>query len=212
MKPLCLPLLCLLLWCGVGEQILAQTPTRARTENGKDVLLFPDGTWKYAEEAKAKGLSNGRYQRPAGSKKLFKPNRGDFGVWYDESKWRIASRQADEPTRTKFDLLSGDAYALVISEGLSIPLMSLRQIAIDNAKAAAKDARVVFEEKRVVNGMEALFMQIDGTIQEIPFTYLGYYYGGKQGAIQVITFTGQNLVGKYKSEMEDFLNGLEVYP
>jgi hypothetical protein len=132
-------------------------------------------------------------------------------VWYDAKKWKISASNSEGGSRTEFNLLGGDGYAIVIAEGLAIPLTSLKLAAIENAKAASKDAKVVFEESRTVNGIEVLCMQIDGTIQDIPFTYLGYYYGGKLGAIQVITYTGQNLLNKYKQEMEEFLNGLEVY-
>jgi len=211
MKPVFLSLLLLLLCFSGYQQTLAQAPTRARTEGGREVVLFPDGTWKFADEAKAKEPSDRRHQKSIGAKTLFKPSRGSFGLWYDEKKWKMAPSQSEQGSRTGFNLLDGDGYAIVIAEGLAIPLASLRQAAIGNAKAASKDAKVVFEESRTVNGTEVLFMQIDGTIQDIPFTYLGYYYGGKQGAIQVITYTGQSLVSKYKQEMEDFLNGLEVY-
>jgi hypothetical protein len=61
------------------------------------------------------------------------------------------------------------------------------------------------------NGKEILCMKIDGTIEQIPFRYYGYYYGGKQGTIQLLTYTGQGLFEKYEADFLDFLNGLEIY-
>jgi hypothetical protein len=210
MKRLCIAVLFLSVCCDY-QSTLAQTPTRARTENGKEVLLFPNGTWKSVEEARTKESPNNRYQKAIGATTLFKPERGNFGVWYDEKKWKIGTNQTELGSRTGFNLLRGDGYALVIAEGLQMPLSALRQAAIGNATAVSKDAKVIVEETRTVNGNQVLFMQIDGTIQDIPFSYLGYYYSGKQGAIQVITYTGQSLVSKYRLDMEEFLNGLEVY-
>lgn len=63
---------------------------------------------------------------------------------------------------------------------------------------------------RVVNGIETLCLQIEGTITKIPITQYGYYYGGKEGTIQVITFTRQNLFSIYREEFTNFLNGLVV--
>jgi len=42
--------------------------------------------------------------------------------------------------------------------------------------------------------------------------YYGYYYGGNEGTIQVITYTGKNLFNKYQQELTNFLNGLVVNP
>ena len=99
---------------------------------------------------------------------------------------------------------------MVLSEGISIPISSLKKIALENAKAVAPDSKIVSEETRIVNGKEVLCLILEGTVEQIPFTYYGYYYGGKQGTIQVITFTGQSLFAKYKKEFTEFLNGLEI--
>ncbi len=192
----------------LGSQVLAQSVIRARTETGKDVILYPDGTWKYPpEESQPKHDSN--YSKPASSRASYKPERGDFVIWYDEAKWRLQPRR-EADARAHFSLVGTDGYAMIISEGLPIPLESLKRIALDNAKEAAPDAKLVSEERRIVNGKELLCLVFEGTIQQIPFTYYGYYYGGKQGAIQVLTFTGQSLFAKYKKDFTDFLNGLEI--
>jgi hypothetical protein len=44
----------------------------------------------------------------------------------------------------------------------------------------------------------------------VPFTYLGYYYGGPKATIQVVTYTGRNLFGEYRKDFEELLNGLQV--
>lgn len=76
---------------------------------------------------------------------------------------------------------------------------------------AAADAKVSKEETRVVNGKQVLAMVIEGTVEEIPFTYYGYYYSGKQGAIQLVGFTGQNVFAKYEAEFTKLLDGPEIY-
>ena len=72
------------------------------------------------------------------------------------------------------------------------------------------NAKFVNEETHIVNGKEVLCMTTEANVQGIAFTYYGYYYAGKTGTVQVITFTGQNLFTDYKSDMEAFLNGLEI--
>lgn len=170
--------------------------------------MLPDGTWKYVPEASP--ASSAPASKPEESKTLFKAAQGGFGIWYDNAKWVIVN-EADNQGRVHFKLKRGDAYAFVLVEEISIPISTLREVALENAKAAAPDARIIFEENRTVNKTQVLCMKIEGTVKGIPFRYYGYYYGGKQGTIQVLTFTGQNLFAKYEQDFTDFLNGLEIY-
>ena len=38
-------------------------------------------------------------------------------------------------------------------------------------------------------------------------TYFGYYYSNSKGTVQFVAFTSKNLFPKYKTEMENLLNG-----
>ena len=158
--------LSLLLVFIVGSTVIGQTPIKARTESGKDVILLPDGTWKYAPEAtkEAPRVVN----KPAGATTLYKAPRGAFGIWYDDTKW-LLKREPDDNGRIQFKLKRGDAYALILIEEIGIPLATLKEAALENAKAAAPDARIIFEETRTVNKHEVLCMKIDGTVKGIPF-------------------------------------------
>jgi len=201
------PLLLALLFV-VHHHASGQNVIHARTEAGKDVILYPDGTWKNAAEATTP-KSGSDYTRPSSARASYKTERGEFVIWYDETKWRLAQRRTDEDI-VHFGLVHTDGYAMIVTDGLQIPTEGLQEIALSNAKGAAPDAKIASEEMRVINGKKVLCLVIEGTIQQIPFTYYGYYYGGKQGTIQLITFTGQSLFPKYKKEFTDFLNGLEI--
>jgi hypothetical protein len=49
-------------------------------------------------------------------------------------------------------------------------------------------------------------MEMLGTIQGVKFKYLGYYYSDDSGSTQYLTYTGANLVEKYQTDIENFLN------
>ena len=199
---------CLLFVLIGGGTVLCQTPIKARTESGKEVILLPDGTWKYVTEASPE--SSSAASKPIGATTLFKAPQGGFGIWYDKTKWTMEP-QTDDQGRLQFKLKRGDAYAIVLIEELNIPLATLKEVALQNAKEAAADAQIVFQETRTVNKKEVLCMKLDGTIKGISFRYYGYYYGGKLGSIQLLTFTGRDLFSKYEQDLTDFLNGLEIY-
>ena len=68
----------------------------------------------------------------------------------------------------------------------------------------------VREKRRRVNGTEVLMLEIDTSLRGVPLTYLGYFYGGSPGTVQLLTFTGRNLVDEFRADFEEFLNGLTV--
>ena len=106
--------------------------------------------------------------------------------------------------------LGGDVYSMVIYEELEIPVKQLSQIALDNAASVAKDIQMIDREYRVVNSDTVVCMQMEGTTQGIGMVYYSYYYSNKNGSIQFHTFTGKSLLGKYKSAIEDLLNGFMI--
>tara|TARA_B110000091_G_scaffold109341_1_gene118544 strand:- start:682 stop:1020 length:339 start_codon:yes stop_codon:yes gene_type:complete len=109
-----------------------------------------------------------------------------------------------------FDLKNGDLYAMIIPEKAEIPLLSLRELAISNAKDVAVDVKVDSEEYRTVNGIKVLMLQMSGTTQGVKFKYYSYYYSSSKGVVQVVTYTSLNLFESYKNKMEKFLNGFVV--
>lgn len=191
-----------------ASTLMGQTSIKARTESGKEVILLSDGTWKYATEVSPRPTSAA--SKPAGATTLFKAPQGGFGVWYDSTKWAMQPQHEDRG-RVEFKLKRGDAYAIILIEELEIPIATLKEAAFQNAKDAAPDAQIILEETRTVNNKQLLCMKLDGTVKGIPFRYYGYYYGGKQGSIQLLTFTGRELFPKYEQDLADFLNGLEIY-
>ena len=100
---------------------------------------------------------------------------------------------------------------MAINEAIKVPLESLADLALTNAQDAASDAQIIKQEYRVVNGKKVMFMQINGTAQNIKFSYLGYYYSDDSGTSQFVVFTGQNLVNKYKEEILNLLNGFTTF-
>lgn len=201
-------LLSLLLLFGFAPAF-AQNPIKARTEAGRDVLLFPDGTWKYTGDEPPPPARNGVVVRPSSATAKVQTPRGDFVIWYDETKWQLENRTTDDD-RLNFRLRHTDGYAMVLAEGLPMPMATLKMVAVKNAQDAAPDAKLISDEIRIIGGKEVKALIIEGTVSGIPFRYYGYYYSGRQGTIQFITFTGQNLFERYKVDFTNLLNGLEI--
>jgi hypothetical protein len=210
MKTIPSAFLALLLLVSAASSAVPQTPIKARTESGKEVILSPDGTWKYVTENDPHSRTGTAMTKPAGAKSVFKGEHGGFSVWYDDTKWLKASQPPDAEGRTEFKLKRGDGYAIVIVEELGMPTSTLKELVLENARSAAPDTKIVFEESRTVNGKEVLCLKMEGSIKGINFRYFGYYHGGKNGSIQVITYTATQLFAKYEQDFLEFLNGLQI--
>ncbi|MFO1372841.1 MAG: hypothetical protein U1F42_10785 [Candidatus Competibacteraceae bacterium] len=136
--------------------VLAQE--KAVTESGKKILLYPDGTWKPEQTSSEAPTKSGAYSRPVSATAKADINRGKYFIYYDPKKWR--QKGSEEGGRSSFEYIHGDCGAIIIAERLQIPLESLKEIAIQNAKKAAPDASVSSEEMRTVNGKQVLVLQM----------------------------------------------------
>ena len=135
---------------------------------------------------------------------------GTFTLTLKPGVWRKNPKPTVPISEVEFVHKDGDAMAMVVAERIQIPLATLRRAVVSRIQDQDKDAKVVEEEKRTVNGSPVLFLTINAKVQGIAFTYVYYLYSGKEGAIQVIAFTGQNLFKDFRPDLEEFLNGFEL--
>lgn len=190
----------------------------AVTDTGKVVILNTDGTWKYADKNSTNKIdSNKTATKIETNKEIFsKPNKSTFllkssvnksAYWINTDKWSFKKSPKAEETEYALKLKGRDLYAMTVTEEIEIKVEELAKVAVENAKEVAKDLKVVKKEYRVVNGKKVIFMQMQGSMRSIKFTYLGYYYSDKSGSTQLVAYTATALVPKYKKEIFNLLNG-----
>jgi len=206
MKKLILLSLILLGFLQVDAQI------NALTENGDQVILFDNGTWKYVEKTQDEDdkpipENKKKFKKSSTASFLVKSNIVNVGVWIDPKKWTFSKGTDKDDYEFEFERRGEDLYGMLIAEKVQIPLSTLVDIALENARSVSPDIHIVKKEYRNVNGVKVLMMQMAGTIQGVKFTYYGYYYSNSHGTIQLLMFTGSSLFDIYKDEIEEFLNG-----
>jgi hypothetical protein len=177
-------------------QVLTSTPTGEFDRNFKGLTDFLNGL-----EVSDKDLP------PAGTEAELALN-STISVKYDQKKWK--RREVVEAGRFSFAHSSGDGYALVTFERWPVPVDTLPDIALKRVRETDPEASIVFREKRRVSGVDVWFLKIEAVISSIPFTYYGYYYGDKNGTVQVLAYTARTLISEYDKEFMTFLNGLVV--
>jgi hypothetical protein len=184
--------------------LVAQTP--ATTFDGKAVMLYDNGTWKYAAADTVSRPATG--SAPSAVRDQITILDGKAILRYDPNKWR--ETPSDHPGRFMLTHVKGDGLAMVIAEHLDMQIDTLVRVALENARSAAPDVQVLKRTGLRVKGKEMVEMQFSGTLRGVPFTYLGRYYSGKEGSFQVLTFTGTSLFAEYEADFRELLGGFEV--
>ena len=185
---------------------------KAVTENGDEVLLFNDGTWKPSDSvgmnSKPIKTNPKAFTKSSKSGFLLKSTKFNIGVWLDAKKWKFEKATSNEAAEYELRMKDSDLYGMVIAEKMEIPLETLKNIAINNGRQVSADLVIQNEEYRTVNGLKVLHLQMAGTMQGVKFFYYGYYYSNANGTLQFVTYSAQNLLNTYKADIEDLLNGL----
>lgn len=184
---------------------------KAVTKTGDKVTLFADGTWEYEDKVLVDwdeiSVNSKKFKKKTNSDFLVESTKIDIGIWLDPKKWTFEKSGSNEASEYSFTLRDEDLYAMLISEKMEIPIETLKEIVLENAKAAAPNAKISKQEYRNVNGTEILMLQMNGSARGIDFVYFGYYFSNENGTVQLLTYTAKNMFDTYYEEMEDFLNG-----
>ncbi|MEM9156263.1 MAG: hypothetical protein AAGB13_14710 [Cyanobacteria bacterium P01_F01_bin.33] len=184
-------------------------PIEATTSDGKTVILNDDGTWQFKRLA---GFTDGDELRskPSSATEKLTSSKGFVELWFDPQSWRVDPDNDNDAAEFGLNHASGDAYALVIVERLNMPMSALKQVALENARKVSSDIQIVREESRSINDVDMMVMQLEGTVQDIPFTFYGAYWVGDAGSLQVVTYTGQNLFEEFEPELTKLLDGISI--
>jgi len=185
---------------------------QAVTDTGEKVILNSDGTWVYADKAPKAAqkieTNKKKFEKPGDATFLVKSTRNNSAYWINSDKWTFKKAQENAAAEYQFHLKGKDLFGMAITEEIEMPMESLADAALSNARNAASDAKIVMQEYRIVNGKKVIYMQMNCTIKGINFIYNGYYYSNSSGSTQLVAYTAANTAAKYMPEINDFLNGL----
>ncbi len=184
----------------------------AITETGDMVILYDDGTWSYLHkdtiDADDININPEKFSLSDSSPFLLKSTRINMGCYLDPLKWTFEKTNENEAAEYEINNMELGLYGMMITEKLDLPLESLANIALDNARDAAPDVKVTEKQYRYVNGLKVLMMRMTGTIQDMKFSYYGYYYSTPKGATQFLVYSSEEIVNNNIAEIEQLLNGL----
>ena len=91
-----------------------------------------------------------------------------------------------------------------------MPLEVMPDVALANAREVDPNVTAIREGSRVVNGVTMLFMEYEATVGGVPFVFVAHFFSDTSGTVQIIAWTGRNLLAEYRDTIERFVSGFEV--
>lgn len=186
----------------------------AITDTGDEVILNSDGTWQYSDASALETViktNSSTFKKPENSTFLLKSTINDSSIYINPKEWLFTKAKEDSSdAEYEFILKGGDLYGQVITEGISIPLENLGNIAFEIFNNSVPDGRITKREYRNVNGIKVLYQVMKGSYQGAELTFSGYYYSNESGSTQLVIYTATNLLNKYKRNIDGLLNGLSI--
>jgi hypothetical protein len=198
----------------VGFYACAQV--KGVTEDGNDVILFDDGTWKFVNESDAQTLEKidenpAVFGKSKDQSALLKSSRLDAGLYYNPKKWRISSQAVG--SHIEYFLRDKNAenplFGFITTEKLQITdLKSLKNLMLANIQRNVDFFRLKQSEYRTVNGLKVLYLRYAANVKGLDFEYGTYYYLTNSGYCAVVFYSAQSEFEKNAAAAEQFLNGI----
>lgn len=133
-------------------------------------------------------------------------NDGRFELNFADTGWTVPESTND------YHLISpnGEAFLKVMAERTEIPTDRVVTLALDNARKIDPALKVGRRGTRTVNGIRMTFQEFDATVNGVPITFVGHYYGGPEGSVQLLGWSARNLARDYRSQFDRLVDGLRV--
>lgn len=163
-----------------------------------------------ADSARAVEVNKTPFVKPSTNTFLLKSKKFNIGFWINPKKWKVQTDKNNDDAEYELHEETNDLFAMMITEKSEIPVLTLKDIAIKNARKVAPDITIQKEEFRIVNGQKVLLVQMKGTYNGVRFIYYGYYYSNKNGSVQFVTYSTNNLLIENIKDCDDLLNGFVV--
>jgi hypothetical protein len=190
--------------------------TKAITEDGKEVVLFDNKTWKFVNESDEKTLetistNEELFEKSKESTFFVKSKNIDAGFYYNPKSWKIVKAPgATTFVEYAFSNNSNSAiYALFGSEIVPIQsLKNLKDIMIPSIQRNADYFRLKNSEYRTINNIKVLHIEYSANVKGLDFEYIANLYLTSEGYSSISTYTYANKFEANKKEMENFVNGI----
>ncbi len=188
--------------------------TKALTEDGKEVVLFDNKTWRFVNETDEKTMdeivtNNTVFTKSADATFLLKSQKLHTGIYFNPKQWKTVKADISPIAEYTFQDITNESYGVFVSEKAPIQMLkNLKELIISNVQKRASFFRLISSEYRTLNGINVLFLEYTANFQGMDFHYLANYYLTEEGYTGVFSYTFENSFENFKKNIENLVNGL----
>ncbi len=184
------------------------------TKSGKKVVLKDDFTWYYADEDKSKptknpGLPPRILTKTEDMTSYANSKSGIFKIFYNPNQWNIVN-EVNEFSEFHFINVGKSGNAMVMFDGVEIPLDVFPGLLILSVNKSDPEARIVHIEDCIVNGAKGKLVTYKAQTKGLKLIFHSFITSNPTGSIQLSTFTLENQFEKEKENFEKLISGLTV--
>jgi hypothetical protein len=175
---------------------------------GKEIVLHDDYTWEYSVKKETGNSEVKTLTRNQNATMVYKNKNGKYQISIDPNIWNPTHGNNDE---AEFQFVNNDqnGYSVVIFEGLTIPLDSMKKLLIVNANQFDSNASIIDAEKCIVNDTEGELVTYSVVVSGLDVTFFTFIASKDSGTIQFTFYTLSNYFEKMKPQFLDAISGLE---
>ncbi|WP_312422048.1 hypothetical protein [Epilithonimonas sp.] len=196
---------------------LSSSQVKALTEDGKEVVLFENKTWRFVNDSDEKTMdeietNEKEFTKSADATFLLKSKKLDAGIYISPKKWKTIKISVLPTAEYTFQNLTNPnimTLGCLMSENVPIQtLKNLRDVILSSIQAKADYFKLNKSEYRTVNGIKVLYIDYSLNTTGMDFHYIGNYYLTEDGYSNIVSFTYEKEYEKNRTEMLNFINGL----
>lgn len=183
------------------------TPLRAVAEDGRRVLLMPDGRWYLDKQA---GNNAAASPRPDAVSSPYRTAIKGFSVKYDTRNWIPLPVKEGEESKRSFKHRTLPVQGMVIADEVPANNTVLRNIIVQNMRNAGAAVTVLIDEERDWGKNKIGHIRLLGSMQGMDYVFTTNYFANGEGNVQATCFTVQALFAKAQAECQQFIDGLTI--
>ncbi|MCE4557453.1 hypothetical protein [Pelomonas cellulosilytica] len=198
----------LLLGTALLAPLASAQELRAVTEDGRRVVLLPDGKWRFDNKARPAGAGS------AASNDGISPYQTavkKISMAFNASEWTLTPRRDSEAANKRmFQHRSLPLYAMVIADEMPASNEAMKNVLLTNAASAGFATTTLLDEQKQLSNHQIGNLRFTASNKGVDFVFSAYYYADEDGNVQAVCYTGQALFHKYQADCEKFLSGLVI--
>ena len=103
-------------------------------------------------------------------------------------------------------------FIALIEEASQIPIDSIPDIAVLNAREVGTDVTEIRRGERNINGNRFTFIEYGGSVSGFDVTFLGLFYSDASGTLQIVGWSTSNIFEDTRGKIERFASGFFLTP